>query len=195
MLMDVNIINDGSNRVQAPLVTTFLHNYFTAEESDQTWKTQPDDRIASSGWYAGHPHNIALIIESIGITPNDASHQGQISAVQTLWRSDTDTIPESECTHFITDTWYRLVWRVDLVNQWMDIWVNGKHLAYDRSNPTVLIKDACRWALEKDGFIMFAPYNVRSRRIARLAVWDYFISNEEVLSLGVAGDPTDVGNE
>jgi hypothetical protein len=125
-------------------------------------------------------------------TPDETGghHWGQISGVMTLWSDDSDTVPESQKICYVTDKWYRLVWRVDLTNRKMDFWVDGKQLAYDCSNPTVLVPDRCLWALEPDGVIILSPYNGVKRRIARLAFWDYYISNEEIISLGIAGDPT-----
>jgi hypothetical protein len=187
MLWDYYAVSLSSEKNTVTLCNPFLDNYWTRPELDLAALSaipKNADRGASL--------NQCMSIENMGPTGT-----GNISGVQTIWSNTADTFPDDMGNTFVTGKWYRLVWRVDLTNQKMDFWVDGKGLAYDRSNPTVLVKDASRWALDPDGFYICATRNanILTDRIGRFVIWDYYISNDEVKALGVAGDPTDIGNE
>jgi hypothetical protein len=140
------------------------------------------------------PNRYILAIEG----PGDGISGGNISGISQLWSvTGSDTLDNWS---WALNDWHRLVFRFKAEEE-MSAWVDGTLRAYAR-DITQLVRDGSRWVLPPEGFILFPKggaggggnQTTKEAICARMAIWDYHLSEAEIKALGKAGDPTDIGN-
>jgi hypothetical protein len=145
-----------------------------------------------------HPNGnlICLALE----TPNDAGTGGKISGVSNMWSATSSD--DLEDYYLPSNQWKRVVFRINLVDQIMETFVDGVLVAKTiEANKTRLIPNDCIWAWYPEGVVFFPPIasggfqQEKKVDVSRIAIWDYCLTPEEIAALGAAGASTDIGED
>jgi hypothetical protein len=157
----------------------------------------------------GTPNHF-FAIQRPGNNPDDASHISGVGVMYSSTASDTldnhSVAGYPTCPYvgnpyptgyfFGTNVWHRLVFRFKAGEE-MSAWTDGEIRGY-ATDITPLAPETSMWNLGPR-FTMFVNsgggdfQQTKEAKVARIAIWDYALSADEIKALGNAGDPTDIG--